>query len=107
MLARLVDETAALLGVESPSLGHVRIDDGTLGPGYGVPTELVWAAVRLFGRTEGVVLEPVYNGKSAATLVERAGRGEFGADEHVVFVHTGGLPGLYGYGPEAAVGAAG
>jgi D-cysteine desulfhydrase len=106
-LTRLVDETAQLLGVESPSLEHVRIDDGTLGPGYGVPTEQVWAALRLFGRTEGVVLEPVYNGKSAAALVERAGRGEFGADEHVVFVHTGGLPGLYGYGPEAAVAAAG
>lgn len=97
----LVSDTAKLIGVEMPTLEHLRVDDSTLGPGYGVPTEQVWDALKLFGRTEGVVLEPVYNGKSAAALIGRAARGDFGADEHVVFLHTGGLPGFYGYSPEA------
>jgi L-cysteate sulfo-lyase len=97
----LVGDTAKLLGVGVPPLDHLRVDDSTLGEGYGVPNERVWDALRLFGRTEGVVLEPVYNGKAAAALIGWAARGDFGVDEHVVFVHTGGLPGFYGYGPEA------
>ncbi|KAA2258024.1 D-cysteine desulfhydrase family protein [Solihabitans fulvus] len=104
-LGRLASDAAALLGVGSPTPNdspalNVRVQDGTIGPGYGVPTEAVWAALRLFASTEGVVLDPVYTGKAAAALVEWAGRGEFARGEHVVFVHTGGLPGLYGYAPE-------
>lgn len=108
-LTSLAGDTARLLGVAPPTLDHIRIDDSTLGPGYGVPTTEVWDALRLFGRTEGVVLDPVYTGKAAAALVGWAARGDFDAAEHVVFLHTGGLPGLYGYGPEAveAMGAAG
>jgi D-cysteine desulfhydrase len=106
-LLDLVGATARLMGVDAPSLDHVSVDDSAFGPGYGVPTEEMWDALRLFGRTEGIVLEPVYNGKAAAALMGRAARGEFEAGEHVVFLHTGGLPGLYGYGPEAAVAAAG
>jgi D-cysteine desulfhydrase family pyridoxal phosphate-dependent enzyme len=97
----LVGDTAKLLGAEMPSLEHLRVDDSTLGAGYGVPHERVWDALKLFGRTEGVLLEPVYNGKAAAALIGWAARGEFGADEQVVFLHTGGLPGFYGYSPEA------
>jgi D-cysteine desulfhydrase len=100
-VTNLVEGAARLLGIDPPTLEHVRVDDSTLGPGYGVPTRLVWDALRLFGRTEGVVLDPVYTGKAAAALVDWAGRGDFEVGEHVVFLHTGGLPGLYGYLPEA------
>ena len=51
---------------------------------------------------EGVVLDPVYTGKVGAALVEWAAQGRFAPSDHVVFVHTGGLPGLYGYAPEFA-----
>ncbi|MFE0022317.1 D-cysteine desulfhydrase family protein [Amycolatopsis sp. NPDC059021] len=101
-LAQLVAEGAALLDVAPPALDHVRMSDSTIGPGYGVPTDETWAALRLFGRTEGVVLDPVYTGKVGAALVEWAAQGRFAPAEHVVFVHTGGLPGLYGYAPEFA-----
>jgi D-cysteine desulfhydrase family pyridoxal phosphate-dependent enzyme len=97
----LVADVSKLLGIDPPTLEHVRVGDSTLGPGYGVPTPLVWDALRLFGRTEGVVLDPVYTGKAAAALVDWARRGEFQPGEHVVFLHTGGLPGFYGYLPEA------
>ncbi|WP_091300238.1 D-cysteine desulfhydrase family protein [Amycolatopsis xylanica] len=99
-LEQLAGETAELLGVPKPSLDRVRIGDQALGPGYGVPTEKVWQALGLFGRTEGVVLDPVYTGKAAAMLVEWAAADE--SDEPVVFLHTGGLPGLFGYAPQAS-----
>jgi D-cysteine desulfhydrase family pyridoxal phosphate-dependent enzyme len=82
--------------------GDVDIDvtDRAVGPGYGVPTEEMWDAVRLFASTEGITLEPVYNGKAAAAMVDMIRNGEIGADETVVFLHTGGLPGLFAYAPD-------
>lgn len=99
---RLVDEAVGLLGVPVPSLDHLRVTDQAVGPGYGVPTEDAWQAIRLFARTEGITLDPVYTGKAAAALVDLAHGGAIGAAETVVFVHTGGLPSLFGYGPELA-----
>lgn len=99
-IRRLVGESAAVLGVAAPALDHVRVTDGSRGPGYGVPTEQVWQAIRLFARTEGITLDPVYTGKAAAALVDAVRSGEISAGETVVFLHTGGLPGLFGYAPE-------
>ena len=65
VVAGLVADTAALLGVAAPTLDHVSVDDRALGAGYGVPHAGVWDAVRLFASTEGVVLDPVYTGKAA------------------------------------------
>ncbi len=100
-LHRLAGEVTRLLGLPSPELDHVLVDDAFRGPRYGVPTEAAWAALRLFGRTEGVALDPVYTGKAAAAMAHSIGRGEIGPGEQVVFLHTGGLPGLFGYLPEA------
>ena len=88
---------ADVLGEEPRPLDHVTADDSALGEGYGVPTDEVWAALRLFARTEGIVLDPVYTGKAAAALVSGVRPGET-----VVFWHTGGVPGLYGYAPDLA-----
>ncbi|MFF0148277.1 D-cysteine desulfhydrase [Amycolatopsis sulphurea] len=99
-LAELVSGAAQLLGIDSPALDHVWMNDSTIGEGYGIPAPETWGALRLFGRTEGVVLDPVYTGKAAAALVEWVADGRFPLEETVVFVHTGGLPGLFGYAPE-------
>jgi len=99
-IARLAGEAAELLGTAEPDLDHVLVTDAALGPGYGVPTEETWDAIRLFGRTEGITLDPVYTGKAAAVLVGAVRSGDIGPGETVVFVHTGGLPGLFGYAPE-------
>jgi len=101
VLLPLVAETAALLDIAPPALDRVRITDRTLGPGYGQPTEDVWRAISLFGSTEAITLEPVYSGKTAAGLVSLVEDGSIGADETVLFLHTGGLPGLFAYTPEA------
>jgi D-cysteine desulfhydrase family pyridoxal phosphate-dependent enzyme len=97
---------AKLLGVE-PVSPSISMTEATLGPGYGIPTDAVWAALGIFGRTEGVVLDPVYTGKVAAALVDWQDTLDIDPGEPVVFLHTGGMPGLYGYAPElaAAVGA--
>jgi D-cysteine desulfhydrase family pyridoxal phosphate-dependent enzyme len=99
-IRRLVGLAADLLGAPVPLLDHVQVTDRALGPGYGVPTAETWAAIRLFARTEGITLDPVYTGKAAAALIGAVRAGKIGPDETVVFLHTGGLPGLFGYAPE-------
>ncbi|MGH3623880.1 MAG: pyridoxal-phosphate dependent enzyme, partial [Sciscionella sp.] len=82
---RLVNEISCMLGVEPPRPDHLHWTHGALGPGYGVPTEQVWEALRTFGSTEGIALDPVYTGKAAAVLLETVRTGEIGARETVVF----------------------
>ncbi|MFB9303592.1 pyridoxal-phosphate dependent enzyme [Kibdelosporangium philippinense] len=99
-IRRLAGEAAELLGVDTGDLAHVRVSDGAVGPGYGVATDEMWEALHLFARTEGIALDPVYSGKAAAGLVAGVRSGAIGPDETVVFMHTGGLPGLFAYAPE-------
>lgn len=108
-VCRLTEEISKVLGIRPPALDHVSWTDRTLGPGYGIPTEQVWQALRTFGHTEGVALDPVYTGKAAAALLDAVNTGRIGERETVVFLHSGGLPGLFGYAPElvAAVDGAG
>lgn len=94
-LSRLTGELAELVG--QPALGRFNVRDDWFGPGYGVPTPDMTEAVRLFARTEGILLDPVYTGKAAAALVELSRSGEFTSDETIVFWHTGGAPGLFVY----------
>ncbi|WP_329790144.1 D-cysteine desulfhydrase family protein [Lentzea sp. DG1S-22] len=96
-LRALAAEAAALLGEPAPGLAGVTVTDDTIGPGYGVPTPEMWSVLKLFAETEGVVLDPVYTGKAAVKFREIAAA----SDVPVVFLHTGGLPGFYGYAPEA------
>jgi 1-aminocyclopropane-1-carboxylate deaminase/D-cysteine desulfhydrase-like pyridoxal-dependent ACC family enzyme len=70
------------------------------GPDYGVVTEAVKEALHLTARTEGLVLDPVYTGKAMAGLIAHIREGQFGKDQSVVFVHTGGTPGLFAYNTE-------
>jgi 1-aminocyclopropane-1-carboxylate deaminase/D-cysteine desulfhydrase-like pyridoxal-dependent ACC family enzyme len=57
-------------------------------------------AIELFARTEGVLLETTYTGKAAAALIAAIRRGELTAADTIVFVHTGGLPGLFAHSDE-------
>ncbi|HSM54631.1 MAG TPA: pyridoxal-phosphate dependent enzyme [Candidatus Sulfomarinibacteraceae bacterium] len=67
------------------------------GPGYAKLTPQTTRAIRLLARSEGIVLDPVYTGKAFAGLWDLIQQGAFGPDEHVIFLHTGGLPGLWAY----------
>jgi L-cysteate sulfo-lyase len=94
----LVQRTAAYLGLKAgidPSA--VRVNSDYVGPGYGMPTEQMIEAVQLTAQYEGIFLDPVYTGKAMAGLISLVRQGYFKKDENVVFVHTGGSAGLFGY----------
>ncbi len=94
-LARGIRE---LLGLATePEPGQVTVLDDYVGPGYSIPTDAMAEAVRTFARTEGILLDPVYTGKAAAGLLDLIRKGRFGEGEKVLFLHTGGSPGLYAY----------
>jgi D-cysteine desulfhydrase len=100
-VAALATETARLLGqphVFQP--GEIEVNDEYLGGGYAVVGEPERDAIRLVARTEGVILDPVYTGRAAAGLVDLIGRGYFKPDEKVLFWHTGGTAGLFGFADE-------
>lgn len=89
-------EIADLLGAENPvTPDDVVVNDRFFGPGYGflnAPTE---RAIRLGARTEALILDPVYTGKSMAGALAIAGNRP--EDENVLFLHTGGTPGIFAY----------
>jgi D-cysteine desulfhydrase len=76
---------------------HVRIDGSQRGDGYGVPTAAMKEALRLMASAEGILLDPVYSGKAFAGLLQDLRGGAVRDGEHVLFVATGGQPGLYAY----------
>ena len=70
------------------------------GEAYGVLTEESKEAVLLVARTEGLVLDPVYTGKTFGALIDHIRQGQYAKEDAVVFVHTGGTPALFAYGNE-------
>jgi D-cysteine desulfhydrase family pyridoxal phosphate-dependent enzyme len=90
----LLAATAAPLGVD-PAIARWTVDGSALGDGYGIETEASHEAVTTLARTEGVLLDPVYTAKAFAALL--ASLPTLDPDADVVFVHTGGQPGLFAY----------
>ena len=93
----LLHEVQVLL--EQPRLheDHVICFDQYYGAGYGVPTPLMIEAVRLAASLEGLLLDPVYSGKAFAGLLDLVRHGYFDSSERILFLHTGGAPGLFAY----------
>jgi 1-aminocyclopropane-1-carboxylate deaminase/D-cysteine desulfhydrase-like pyridoxal-dependent ACC family enzyme len=54
-------------------------------------------AIELAAKLEGLVLDPVYTGKALSGLIGLVRAGRYGRGEHLVFMHTGGMPGLFAY----------
>lgn len=76
------------------------VNDDYLGGGYGVVGELEREAMRTLARAEGVLLDPVYTGRAFGGLLALIRRGAWGPGERVLFWHTGGTAGLFGYGEQ-------
>jgi L-cysteate sulfo-lyase len=95
---RLAQATATHMGVDRPvPAAAVEANCDYVGGGYGVPTPGMIEAVRMLARLEGIFLDPVYSGKGMAGLVDLIRRGVFTKGQTVVFLHTGGSTGLFGY----------
>lgn len=103
---RVGREAAALLGVADRwDNSAVEVAGDWCGPGYGLPDTTTEEALHLAARLEGLALDPVYAGKGMAGLIGVARAGRFHPDATVVWIHTGGAPGLFAY-PETMARAA-
>jgi L-cysteate sulfo-lyase len=80
-----------------PAGRTLRLRGDQVGPGYGVLTPAARAAMRDAARCEGLILDPVYTAKALAGLAAAVRDGDIRPGERTVFVHTGGLPGLFGH----------
>jgi len=89
--ARLVD-----LGREITE-DDVVLDTRYGGPEYGLPNAGTMEAIRLCARQEGMLTDPVYEGKSMHGMIDKVRRGEFPAGSRVLYAHLGGVPALNAY----------
>jgi len=87
----LLDGSAAILSDE------IDVDQHHRGDGYGIPTNEMLELVRLLARTEGLLLDPVYGGKAFAGLLSDVRNGFYRAGDNILFIMTGGTPGLFAY----------
>jgi L-cysteate sulfo-lyase len=77
----------------------IHVSDDQLGEGYGIPTSAMLDAVRIMARTQGLLLDPVYTGKAFAGILAAVRSGTYKPGETILFLMTGGLPGLFAYQP--------
>jgi 1-aminocyclopropane-1-carboxylate deaminase len=97
-ILRIAQNTAKLveLGREI-SDKDVVLDTRFGGPAYGLPNEGTMEAIRLCARQEGMLTDPVYEGKSMHGMIEMIRRGEFRPGSKVLYAHLGGVPALNAY----------
>ena len=97
-ILRIAQNTAKLveLGREI-SDRDVVLDTRFGGPAYGLPNEGTMEAIRLCARQEGMLTDPVYEGKSMHGMIEMIRRGEFRPGSKVLYAHLGGVPALNAY----------
>ena len=97
-VGRIARSTASLVGVERDLReDEITVLEGWAGDLYGVPVQSTLDAIRLTGSLEGVIIDPVYEGKSMAGLVDLVTSGEIPADSTVLYAHLGGQPALNAY----------
>ena len=97
-LANIANETAKHIGFDAQFTARdFNVLYDYLGGGYGVVSELEREAIRLLGSREGIVLDPVYTGRSMGALIDLIRKKAFRSDETVLFWHTGGAPALFAY----------
>jgi D-cysteine desulfhydrase family pyridoxal phosphate-dependent enzyme len=95
---RIMRESAGLLGVDlEVKADELGTEQGYFGAGYAIPTAGCVEAIRLAARTEGIILDPVYTGKGMAGMIDHIRSGRIDPTETILFLHTGGAPGLFAH----------
>ena len=95
---RIVDGTAELVGLgRAVREEEIVILPDYAYPAYGVPSAETSAAIRLAARTEAMITDPVYEGKSLQGLIDLVGKGFFATGSRILYAHLGGAPALNGY----------
>ncbi|WP_433558090.1 1-aminocyclopropane-1-carboxylate deaminase [Pseudonocardia xinjiangensis] len=95
---KIARHTAELLGLGRDLRDdEITVLEGWAGAEYGIPVPSTLDAIRLTGRLEGMIIDPVYEGKSMAGLIDLVRRGDIPEDSDVLYVHLGGQPALNAY----------
>lgn len=95
---RIARATAALIGLNRDLRDdEITVLAGWAGDLYGIPVASTVDAIRLSGQLEGMIIDPVYEGKSMAGLIELVSNGTIDKDSNVLYAHLGGQPALNAY----------
>ena len=98
MVRRIAERTADLIDLPQPiEESDITFLEDYAYPAYGVPSDETLEAIRLGARLEGMVTDPVYEGKSLQALVDLVRRGAFAPRTKLLYVHLGGVPALSAY----------
>ncbi|MGH8824963.1 MAG: 1-aminocyclopropane-1-carboxylate deaminase [Jiangellaceae bacterium] len=98
-VARIARNTAELIGLGRELRDdEITVLEGWAGDSYGIPVPSTLDAIRLTGSLEGVIIDPVYEGKSMAGLIDLVKNGEIPKGSTVLYAHLGGQPALSAYG---------
>lgn len=97
-VARIARGTAELIGLgRELKDDEITVLEGWAGDLYGVPVASTVDAIKLTGRLEGMIIDPVYEGKSMAGLIDLVRGGEIPRSSNVLYAHLGGQPALNAY----------
>ncbi len=97
-VTKIAQDTAERIGLGRPLRDdEITLLEGWAGDYYGIPVQSTLDAIRLSGRLEGMIIDPVYEGKSMAGLIDLVRTGEIGKDSTVLYAHLGGQPALNAY----------
>ncbi|HWQ09468.1 MAG TPA: pyridoxal-phosphate dependent enzyme, partial [Holophaga sp.] len=92
----ILRESVELLGEARSFDGQdLSFLDGYAGRGYALSRPEEIDSIRFVARTEGIVLDPVYSGKAMHGLISEIRKGTFRAGQRILFIHTGGLFGVF------------
>ena len=97
LVFQMATEAATLLGKPSAVKRSAVVATDPNPIQYGHLTREVADVIRLFARTEGILVDPAYTGPALVGLLELIRQGKFKPDSNVVFIHTGGVAALFGY----------
>ena len=97
-ILRIAQATAALVDLGRPiAASDVVLDTRFAYPAYGIPSAETLAAIRLAARTEGMLTDPVYEGKSMQGMIAMIEEGEIPPGSKILYAHLGGVPAINGY----------
>jgi 1-aminocyclopropane-1-carboxylate deaminase len=95
---RIAQRTAQAIGLRRAlTADDVELDERFHAGIYGIPDRTTVRAMEVAARTEGMITDPVYEGKSMAAVIDLVGRGEVAPSSTVLYAHLGGQPALNGY----------
>jgi len=97
LVFQMATETASLLGKPSAVKRNAVVASDPIPVEYGHLTREVSDVIRLFARTEGILVDPAYTGPALVGLLDMIRHGKFARDANIVFIHTGGTAALFGY----------